>query len=1018
MRNLRSFLFLCLGSLGLLLLFVPVHAQPAAERERNATFQRGKALFEQGKYQEAAKALERAVELSVQLFGADDTRTMAMQGLLGIVYFKLKDPTKAEPLVLRLILSDEKRHGKRSPEVASSLCTLGSLFTEIGDQASAEGYLVRGVKMWEALPEEAGRRGMGPEFDYSYLASLYHLGWYCNDRGEHAKAEALLLRAQKIWDAGKDRDSNGSMTSLQTLAEVYRGLGEYSKAAPLFERVVKTREATLGDSRELAMALEQQAQLHMLMGQLAQSEKAFQRAVKIYEAKLGKDHPETVTCLQAMGPLYRRMEKYDQAEACYARALKILEAKYGADSPELGHILENMAVLENYRKEDRKALTIRQRSLRMVEARRGADHPDTALVLSHIGESYWKLRDPAKAEAFWLRALTIYEARLGADHPSTAGVLYWLGVVQASSGRWEEALRSFDRERRATRRYIARVLPGLSEAQQLTFLETQQVGGLFSDTLSAGMRSTDATAVARSAEWLLNGKAITQQALAERGLQALASADPAQAKLLRQLRTVRSQLASLTLATPQPGQEAAQRKEFDRLAGEEQELAKRLGQAMGRPTRDDPWVGLDEVRQALPGDAVLVEIAEFSLGTFKNDDEKPEPHFVAWIIPATGKGQVKLVDLGTAEPIEKAVAAVRKALQESSKSTIAKGESEAEKELRPSFQALSKLIVEPLLPHIGEKKHWILSPDTELWLVPWAALPLQDGSYAVEKHTISYVISGRDLVTPPVKAPVKRDPPLVMADPDFDIEPKEAAALTAQLLGKPVQPTSGVAAILDAPPSLRSASGVGRVARLPGTAAEAVAIKPKLQAYAGEEPWIYRGKNALEGIFKAWHSPKVLVLSTHGYFLEDDKKGTVHANPLLRCGLLLAGCNQRGKATGVQEDGVLTGLEIVSSDLRGTELVVLSACETGLGDLKSGEGVSGLRQAFQLAGAQTVVASLWQVSDRDTALLMSDFFDGLAKGKSKAEALREAQLLRIQAHRDRDGAAHPFYWAAFTVTGK
>ena len=210
-----------------------------------------------------------------------------------------------------------------------------------------------------------------------------------------------------------------------------------------------------------------------------------------------------------------------------------------------------------------------------------------------------------------------------------------------------------------------------------------------------------------------------------------------------------------------------------------------------------------------------------------------------------------------------------------------------------------------------------------------------------------------------------------------------------------------------------------------------------METYTSKKAGLYKEQYALEHVAKVLRSPQIASFATHGFFLptqeaklEDsnltmsddtrsvalDTNGQVIENPLLRCGLLLSGCNNR-EASVADDDGILTGMEIVSIDFRGTELVVLSACETGIGDVKNGEGVAGLRQAFQLAGAQAVVSTLWQVPDRDSALLMSKFFEELATGKSKSEALRNAQLERIEKRRERYGAAHPFFWAAWTVTG-
>ena len=296
------------------------------------------------------------------------------------------------------------------------------------------------------------------------------------------------------------------------------------------------------------------------------------------------------------------------------------------------------------------------------------------------------------------------------------------------------------------------------------------------------------------------------------------------------------------------------------------------------------------------------------------------------------------------------------------------------------------------------------------------ALPIDDGKYAIEKYQIRYLVSGRDLVAQH-SSKLNTTPPVVMANPDYDLGPSQVATATRNVL-------RGTATASDQLRSLsggKSASALPKVGRLPGTAVEAAAIKPKLGSFAHAEPITYLDEYATEGVFKSLKRPQVLVMSTHGFYLPDqevkrDEQGGMLAsseqrsapvltvdgkpveNPLLRCGLLLAGCNKsgdigtpspqpatrgRGSASGgdqasrnrqgaeVIDDGILTGMEIVGTDLRGTELVVLSACETGLGQVRNGESVAGLRQAFQLAGAKSVVATLWQIPDKDSAQIIS-----------------------------------------------
>jgi CHAT domain-containing protein len=211
----------------------------------------------------------------------------------------------------------------------------------------------------------------------------------------------------------------------------------------------------------------------------------------------------------------------------------------------------------------------------------------------------------------------------------------------------------------------------------------------------------------------------------------------------------------------------------------------------------------------------------------------------------------------------------------------------------------------------------------------------------------------------------------------------------------------------------------GAISMLPGTKTEIENLN-RMFAAKSIKTKTFLSENASEENVKQMKNPTILHIATHGFFvpevkesevktIQDAEKRNLLKNPFMRSGLLLAGCeNQIPEG----EDGVLTAEEAMNLNLDKTELVVLSACETGLGDIQAGEGVFGLQRAFQQAGAKTVLMSLWKVSDEATQMLMTEFYSALLGGKSKREAFKIAQMKLRQKFES------PYYWGAFVMVGR
>ena len=378
------------------------------------------------------------------------------------------------------------------------------------------------------------------------------------------------------------------------------------------------------------------------------------------------------------------------------------------------------------------------------------------------------------------------------------------------------------------------------------------------------------------------------------------------------------------------------------------------------------------------------------------------PRYAAYILHA--QGQPQWVDLGEAAAINEAVTAFR---QQFSPDSF---------EIKKTARRLDQLLMEPVRQKLGSARQILLSPDSTLNLIPFAALVDKNGQFLVENYTITYLTSGRDLLRL-ANPTASRQSPVIVANPTYD-RPGDAKEI-ASASRRAHQQRSGDITKLTFDP-------------LPGTAAEGnalVALLPETRLLTKTE--------ATENALKQLQGPAILHVATHGFFLEiqPEQRSSIDEvtpfksfqlqggsisnqpfplvnteNPLLRSGLALAGFNPRQSG---QEDGVLTALEAAGLDLRGTKLVVLSACETGVGEVANGEGVYGLRRAFAIAGAESQLLSLWTVSDEATKDLMVGYYKRLLEQEGRSEALRQTQLAMLRGQQYQ----HPYYWAAFIPSG-
>ena len=965
----------------------------------------GGALFGERRYGEAEALWSASMRWYDANVPVEDPGRVMISGNLGRSATEGGRPAEGLPWFEAAIAGATALHGPSSQQVSTYRWYLADALTRSGDHPAA-------VTQYGLILEERTTNN-GPEAPET-LQALEWLAVAEQKRGHYASADRRLRRAERVIEAtGQGPAWRASLAGKR--AELYREMGWFDRALPLAARAVTLAEQASGaDSSDVAAYLVNEANLLRTMGDLAGAKARYERALALFEAHLGPEHQFVATALTNVAGLALDLGDRAQAKPLLTRAVAIYEAVLPADHEfvatahnNLGSFLLGEGDADGAVEHLVTAAQIWERALGVAhpntltcwqnlaqallglgrpgdaaellgaaadraERRLGASHHAAALVRTQHAEAVSFAGDQASAARIYRAALPRLEKALGADHPALTRPLVDQARVERLLGREDDARRLIGRADAVVQSTVLPLLDATSERERLRLLQSLRTHADLA--LSMYARPSDA---ARAWSIVQGWKGAVLGSL--QAQRAQGSSDPTHRAAADRLTDVRQHLAESVF-----GRSADRAETVGALTAEKERLERLLASAGGRAETLTPaalcaHLGPDEalvdyVRYTRRGEAVTTD------GVRAEAD--PVLSYLAFVFVG-GCDAPARIELGPAAPIEAALKAWRRGVA-AGKSVDRRGA-----ELRAALWT-------PLEAALATRTRIAVLPDGVLSGLPFGALPDGDG-YLVERVTLAYPGTAAALVRSPAQPGAGA---LVVGGVDY------ASGAVAE----------------DALATRSPSRGGLPMSFLPGTAAEADAIVGLL----GDGTDRLSGGQATEAQVRArLPGRRVAHIATHGFFAAaggDDgvvapgSEAALRTSPLLRTGLVLAGAASDTPRPG-GDDGLLTAEEILGLDLTGLELVVLSACETGLGAVEDGEGVMGMRRAFSLAGAGTLVLSLWKVPDEPTRALMTALYGRLTAGDDPATALTTAQRALVRAARDQGVTAHPRDWAAFVASG-
>ncbi|MEM9799572.1 MAG: CHAT domain-containing tetratricopeptide repeat protein [Planctomycetota bacterium] len=980
--------------------------------------------YDRGDFDRGAPLADELLALRDAVYGPDHPLTIGIVDEIAVALTLAGRPEEAVDLVREQLERREEIFGADHVDVGRSHAHLAMAYESLADFDRTVDHRLAAVEIFRA------HESLRPDELVTQLAQLAFVEFETRELGA---AKAHLREGRDVADRYLDPSHRYRSLLWATTALVAAEEGRHEDAVRAYERGIEVLVDWYGAKHPFTAQLRGDRAMHLLdLGDFAGARRDLEEALTIHVDFYGPDDVRTAVVRANLGHAYYRADNYERAEEHLTLALEALSEGRSEIHPLVAICASDLASVKEKRRDDRsEVIDLLRRAIEADTRALGSRHPRTTMRLVELARQLFDAGERDEADALLERALADAEKLSTGD----AGVQSYAQLLRdVASMRWkqgdvESALRhreasleimtqifgeasaatasditrvtqmrlDLDRtsdaweliSRGSTERVarLERALAGQTEAERFRFLGHRRER-LELLTGMAGEQGDEGLALAFTELVLWRGLLGRAQSVSVE--RAAARLDPEARAIVEELRSTQGQLSSALFGR---GERTSSEEELVALRRRRDDLERRLA-TLESPTGGSRVTDLVELASFLPDATALLVFFEHRVWEPKNTGGGwSPPQMSAWLLRSDARPLH--VELGPSAAVDLAVRDHLASIVGSDARVRGVGV-RASSQPDDGPERLRDLVWDPIAPLLDGVDRVLVSPDGSLTTLPFGTIVLEHGRFLVEEKAF---VSVSDVLR----------------------------------IGATASPASRETRGMLAVGAVDFGGGGDRWRALPATEGEVLAIADLDSGVEAKDALVLLGAEATESRIKEEMSARTVIhLATHGFFERPDRQSAwtnvgsaevsetvrdvVGTHPGLLSGIVCAGANA-GTTSG-EDDGYLTAEEVTWLDLRGTDLVVLSACETAIGRPESGEGMMGLRRAFEVAGARTVVSSLWSVGDEATRALMLAFYRNLwVEGLRPGDALRAAQLERLGADRAAGGSGAPASWGAFVVSG-